>query len=379
MLIHIDRSAATDALSGSATGRRTHTSIENLLVAHFEGNHVVSLLPEDAATLREVSPVWSDRARRALDHADENYAQIAGLRADLPWSLEVGLGAGFDGEARVAPGDTRIIRASLHTFEKSHTVSCAALLGENATDADFFREIGLLLRAERRWGAVEMVHDTRGGGGSTMAPEYDRLAEKGHIVLAVADTDMRHPTGGEGGTYHKLRLKAERRPSYQRARPLPTRTAEGLVPLAVYEEAFAALHGVGDLRLAAIERLKSFMASAPTDILQYAHLKSGIRLHQIENPKTEAEGAYWGTIARGAGRDRCTRASSEQCKKRENCSCYVVDALGANALSDVVRWMQTAAPKERLAVLFSLSTNPELSSLAGEVLAWGIALPPILT
>lgn len=378
MLIHIDHTGVTDALSRNATSRRSHACIENLLLAHFEGNHVISLLPDDAADLQDASPAWSARARRALEHVEDSYAQIAGLRAELPWSLDLGLGAGFDGKAHDAQGGAKIIRASLHAFEKSHTLSCAALLGENATDADLLRELGLLRRTERRWEAVDMMHDARGGGGSTIAPEYERLADKGQIVLAVADTDMRHPSSGEGGTYHKLRLRAANRPEYQRARPLPTRTAEGLVPLDVYKEAFQSLHGHGEQRLGTIERLKKLMGSAPADILRYAHLKSGIRLHQVQNPKTKAEGDYWSEIAKSTGRDRCTQPSAGQCKK-DDCKCYVVDGLGANALSDVVEWMRTAAPRDRLPSLFGLSASPDLSSLADEVLAWGLALPPILT
>lgn len=103
MLIHLDGSAAADATSDSPTASRSHACIENLLLAHFEGNHVVSLLPGDAALLRDASPGWSGRARRGLDHIDENYAQIAGLRADIPWSIELGVGPELDGKAHDAP------------------------------------------------------------------------------------------------------------------------------------------------------------------------------------------------------------------------------------------------------------------------------------
>jgi signal transduction histidine kinase len=379
VLIHLDGSAVADATSGSPTASRSHACIENLLLAHFEGNHVVSLLPGDAALLRDAAPGWSARARRGLDHIDENYAQISGLRADIRWSLELGLGAEFDGKAHDAPGGTRIIRAPLHVFEKSHTLSFSTLLGESLTDADFFQQLGDLRRAERRWDGVEIVHETRGAGGSTFAPEYERLAAKGRILLAIADSDMRHPGSGVGGTLHRLQTRAGQHPDYQRARPLPTRTAEGLVPLDVYREALESLHGHGDQRLAALDRLKPFLRSAPSDITRYAHLKDGLRLYQIENPKTAAEGAYWRKIATNAGRDRCTWATTEQCTKKEECKCYVVDALGANALCDVVLWMKTKKSKRSLASRFDLARNTPLADLADEVVAWGLALPPVLT
>jgi hypothetical protein len=379
VLIHLDGSGAADTISGSATAGRSHACIENLLLAHFEGNHVVSLLPPDAATLRTASPAWSDRAQRALDHIDESYPQIAGLRADVPWSLDLGIGPGFDGKAHDSPGGHKVVRAALHAFERSRTASSAALLGENATDADFFQQIGLLRRAERRWDGVEMVHEARGTGGSTLAPEYERLAAGGNVLLAVADSDMRHPGDGGGGTFHRLQASATQRPDYQRARSLPARTAEGLVPLDVYREAFLFLHGDGDRRLSTLDRLRPFLRSAPSDITRYAHFKDGVRLHQVENPKTDAEGSYWREIARKVGRDRCTQPTTAQCTKRETCTCYVVDALGAAALSDVVRWMKTRKSKRALAASFNLSRSPALEAFADEVLAWGLALSPLLT
>lgn len=113
MLIHLDGSAVVDARSGNA---RSHACIENLLLAHFEGNHILSLVPQDATTLRAVR--WSDRAQRALDHADDNYSQIAGLREDISWSLELGLGPLFDDKAHEAASGRKVIRGCLHSFER---------------------------------------------------------------------------------------------------------------------------------------------------------------------------------------------------------------------------------------------------------------------
>lgn len=232
MLVHIDSSAVVDATSTSATAGRSHACIENLLLAHFEGNHVVSLLPDDAATL--YAAPWSARARRALEDIEEKYPQIAGLRGDISWSLELGLGLTFEAAEVEARNGRTVFRAPIHRFEKVHTTACSALLGENLTDAELFREFGLMRRAARRWEGVEMVHEARGTGGSTFAQEFRLFADRGKILLAVADADRRHPVGGFGDTYRKLEDEASARPAYQRARALHTRTVEGTVPLAVY-------------------------------------------------------------------------------------------------------------------------------------------------
>lgn len=379
MLIHLDSAAAADAISGSATAARSRAAIENLLLAHFEGNHVVSMLPEDAAALRMATPPWSERARRALDHIDEAYAQIAGLRADAPWALELGLEPSFDGKIHDLPGGAKVLRAQLHHFDKTHQASCAVLLGENSADADFLCQIGLMRRAERGWEAVDMVHEARGTGGSTFAPEYRQLADRGRILLAVADSDKRHPKGGHGGTYKKLEAEARGRPAYQRARCLPTRTAEGLVPLPVYGDAFRFPRDHGDRRLGSLTRLEQLLRFAPRDAILYADVKRGITIFQVDHFENEAERNYWGEIAKRAKRDQCTRSSLEQCTEREECRCYVVDALGDRALADVVTWMKARRSKRDLAARFGLAKNADLSALADEVLAWGLALPPLLT
>lgn len=378
MLIHLDGAAAADATSPSATAARSRACVENLLLAHFEGNHVVSLVPSDAATLRTVR--LSDRAQRALDHTEENYAQIAGLRGDISWSLELGIGPGFEAAGVETADGKTVLRAPLHRFESVYTTCCSALLGENLTDVRLFQQLGQMRRAERGWDAVDMIHEPRGTGGSTFASEYKVVADQGKMVLAIADTDRRHPASGVGETYRKLAAEASGRALYQRARALHTRTAESLVPLVVYAEAFRFPHDSGtDPRQGIIERLTPLLRSAPADMRHYADLKRGITLHQVENPKTEAEGEYWRGIAETARRDQCTKSTAEQCTKREECACYVVDALGDRALAAVLAWMQSRKSKKELATRFGLSQSPELCALAEEVLAWGLALPPLLT
>lgn len=379
MLIHVDSSAAADAASESATSARSRACIENLLLAHFEGNHVISLLPGDAAALRLVASPWSARAQRALEHIDENYAQVAGLREDISWSLELGLGPSFDGKAYGAASGRNVLRAPLPHFERFHTASRSLLLGENKTDAELFFELGMMRRADLGWEGVEIGHEIRGAGGSTLAPEYKQLADQGRILLAIADSDRRHDRGGFGGTYSKLAAEAQARPAYQRARPLHTRTGEGLVPISVYREAFRFPHEHGDHRLGGVARLEQLLRSARSDILLYADLKNGITLHHVEHAENSDEHDYWSDVAKAARRDQCTRSTADQCTKREECRCYVVDSLGDKALADVVTWMKTRASKKDLASRFGLSKNPDLTALADEVLAWGLALSPLLT
>ncbi len=374
MLVHIDESAVREATGEGDTAEKAQDCIETLLIAHLEGNHVISLRPEDVALL---SPLpWSRRARRALQHIDENFAQIGGLREEVAWSVEVGSGHDFNGGVVEFEG-RRVIRLDLRAFDQTRKAACTVLVGENPTDARLFVELGRMMLATRRWENVDLIHERRGGGGDTTHIEFASAADLGRIVLAIADTDQAHPSSRMGETYAKLEEAARGRPAHQQARRLHVRTAEGLVPLEVYRELFES----SPERLGCVTRIEQFLHSTPAEILRYAHLKNGIRLHQVEYPKTEAEGEYWLEIAKKTKRDRCNRSPSEACTRREECKCYVVDALGSKALEDVVVWLEKQRAKRTLAKRFGLTKNAqtELALLADEILAWGLAFGTVQT
>ena len=57
----------------------------------------------------------------------------------------------------------------------------------------------------------------------------------------------------------------------------------------------------------------------------------------------------------------------------------MVEGLGDHALADVLAWCKKQRSKKRLAERFGLAANTELTALAEEVLAWGLALSPLMT
>lgn len=273
MLIHLHESGSLDITSGSATAERSHEAVEHLLSAHREGSHVVSLRREDARALLDAPLEWSRGARRALQHIHENHPHIAGLRHDVPLLLELGLGAGFDGNAHDIGEGRKVIRAPLSAFTRRQNTARCALLGENRTDAALFEQLALMRRSQLRWDHLDVIHDLQHGGGDTTGIVFSGLADQGRVLLGIGDTDQRYPGSHEGGTFRKLVDAAARRPAYQRARPLHVRTAEGLIPLPVYRAVLTSPE-----RLTAVDRIEQLLRSAPADVLRYAHLKMDERI-----------------------------------------------------------------------------------------------------
>lgn len=375
MLVHIDASAIAEVLSETDSTGQAHECLENLLVAHFQGDHIVSIEPTFAEKLLHANVEWSRRAKRALRHIDENYSQIEGLRTEAGWSIEVGMGPTFNGKAQRIDSKRCVVRANLTAFAHTHNAMFTLILGENMTDAHLFCELALCMRAVRKWDGLHVQCEKDQGGGSTFAVVYEAKANAGRILLAIADTDQSHPAGGFGETYKNLKKAADEKSELHRVRSLPVRTAEGLVPLDVYREVCAN----SQQRLGVIARIETFLRSAPKDVLKYAHLKDGIRLHQVDHADNEGMKQTWTIWAKNARRDQCNRSSAERCTRKSDCTCFVVDALGGDALAKVVVWMQAQKSKKRLAQRFELSrdANTELAQLADEVLWWTLAFAPL--
>lgn len=380
MLLHIDASAIAEILAEGGSTPKSHECIENLLVAHAQGDHLVSIEPQFVHELLNAPAEWSRRAKRALRHIDENYPQIEGLRSEASWSIEVGKGTGFDGKARQINGQQWILRADVHAFDHTRKVMQTLLMGENMTDAHLFHELALCMRSVRKYDGLHLSCEKDQGGGSTFAQVYEVKANDGRILLAIADTDQSHPESGFGETYGKLKKAAETRFDLHRVRPLPVRTAEGLISLDVYREVFAQ----SPQRLGVVDRIAALLRSGPSYVLKYAHLKDGIRLYQVEYADNDGMRHYWTRIAQNAGRSQCTRTRKDSsvpnpCVSKSDCTCFVVDALGGDALSKVVEWMRGQKSKKRLAQRLGLSrnANTDLAKLADEVLWWTISFAPL--
>ncbi len=381
MLIHVDESGVTAALSASALAPRCHDAIEHLLSAHCEGSHVLSLRREDSRRLLGAPLEWSRGARRALRSIHDGHPVLAGLRADVPWSIELGSGAGFEGtppiEETLADG-RKLVRACLHAFDHRRKTARSVLLGEGPSDAPLFIQIGRMMLAARSWEHLRLTLAPDVGGGDTTVVKFKIWADGGQIVLAVCDTDRRYPQSGMGGTYHKVDLEARGRPAYYRARKIHVRTAESLIPVDVYREVLAS----SPERLANLDRLEPLVAANPR-ILSYANLKSGIKWFQVKRPRSEPEGAYWRGIAAAVSREGCNEPESPECQTREECRCYVVHPLGDTAVSRVVTWLQGQRDKRPVAERFRVSPeagrgrDADLSALADEIVSFGIALPPL--
>ncbi len=366
MLICIDVSGIDDAAGRGPGAAKSLAAIEHLLRAHHAGKHVVSVPSSAKRALHDRG--LSTLAYATLERIIVDRSQIEALRRDLHAHLLTGTGAAFE-PTEESPGEHRILRVHLHHFEDFEHASRAVLLGEDRTDAALFDCIGRAWLARMRWRAA-LAHELRGGGGSSLEDAFDGAARDGRLVLALADSDVTHPGGPTGQTWNKLAKAARGKPGFQRACALPVRTAENLIPLAVYDHALAphAPDARGTSSFGRLERLREGPAAPAW--AEHADLKHGVTLAEVQSLGDSASGHFWREVARCARRDACTRETP--CTSAEECGCFVVDGLGKHALERVVAWMKSQPPK-RVANLLDLGSSSHAAWVAERVVAWGIA------
>lgn len=329
MLVHLDASAIRDAIGAGETAARSQQCIDTLLLLHHEGHHLLSVTPEEIGKLVHLAPKLSPRARGALRRIESDALQILGLRSRLRWHLELGVGPAYDGRAHARVDARRVIRGALHDFDRVTRAGRATLMGENLTDIDFFVELARLALSLGRQGRITTSYEKVPGGGSTFAPLFADRADEGRILLAIADSDRQEPGGSAGETWRELEKKLKKdgqdRPHYQRARCLPVRETENLIPPDVYDAVFT--HGgKKDARVRAVEKLR-----------------------------------------RSSTADRAHADVKSQ--------------LGSKVLAQVVDWIRRERPARsaEIASLFGLATDEALAELCAEIIAWGCAFPEMLT
>ena len=367
MLIRIDSSGVEDAAGDGPTAASSLDALEMLLRAHGQGKHVLSVEATARKALRD-RPL-SHLARASLDRIVADRASIESLRKSLRHHLVAGVGPAFDGSEE-RQGDRVVLKAPLHHFSGDfERAGRSVLVGEDRTDVELFECFGRAWLAKKGW-RTELACELRGGGGSSIADVFEGAAADGRIVLALADSDATCPDGALGQTCHKLLKAAEGKPSFQRARSLPVRAAENLIPLSIYDEALAP-HTADHTGTSAFGRLETLSKRpVPPAWKDHADLKDGLTLAHVEGMADSPGGQFWRDVATRAGRGECWR--QPRCKKREECSCFVTDGLGKQVLARVVRWMK-AQPPRHVGNLLDFGAAPHVDDVTDQVVAWGIA------
>lgn len=368
MIIEIDSSAVDDALGHGTSAQTSRECIENLLLAHHDGKHIVGLEKDAAMALEKLQGVWSSRAVGALQNIRGQYSEIRGLRRRLKWTIRVGVGPEYMTKSVESEGKTCIHVPVHHWRDLARVANGAGLLGENLVDTQFYKILGEAYLAENGW-KWSLCFDEIPGGGDTTAPVLQKKVDEEKLTLAIVDNDRSFPGDMLGKTAR--RAQKIQRSALQHLRVLHVRDAENLIPSTLYEQAF---HGTADFA----EPLQHLKEAEARNSLQpwrdYADIKEGITLLDIALMSNRDCASFWRTAAKDLQRHECTKPNDGTAcgQDKKNRRCFVTPAFGDQVFKTVVSWMEKQ-DRKRIAKLLCFPKTRGLAELGEMVIAWGIA------
>lgn len=212
------------------------------------------------------------------------------------------------------------------------------LLTENVADADFFVSVARHFFSVILGGEVPLEIDSRGVGGSQMSVEFRRERdERGSVVMAVVDSDRKHPGCGLGQTASKVPgRKGVVRKGFVHV--LGVREAENLVSVEWIRRVLSEESEYEKLGM-----LQEFFNRAPKSRF-FLDIKGGMSLQKYERAD-EAEKRFVEEVVGGDPKTTARVCGEEACpRERGKCSCMVYQGLGDRLLVRVTRLLNDEPP-----------------------------------
>jgi hypothetical protein len=286
MLIKIDSSVVNNE-DQSTWEQETVNALELLALARREGKHA---LIGDRKTLKTISQCTdlSRNARQIYNKLSfENTQQFEAYRAVVTRYIEI-----------INPctvpqlfnySGKQVIKVPPKFFNDSAKVQQTVLLCENEQDAIFYEKIARVYLVWKDMKFIQLKYSPRGGGGSSIAPQYARIQEeKQNICLCIADSDKIAPNGDLGETAKQI--KDDPKCIITELFILDLHEIENLIPNSILNNLCS---GNNSDRQKALAILEAIEKSPVKDLRKFLDIKNGTRLEKIVNTKNSGVKDYW--------------------------------------------------------------------------------------
>jgi len=262
-------------------------AIENLIVAHIHGWHVLVLSRGVLDTLGQVDAL-SLRHRTVLEvYIGEKLSTLAGQAASVSRKIECCIREANGGAERID-----IIEIALTDFNDIENCFKSRFLVENSdSDGKFYVSVAQMLGSDGQM-LLPLAFDYENGGGSTTAAQARRLMQRPRPLLIVVDSDRSHPDDREGDTARQVRSQFQGGPvgAAHKLIVTPVRSVENFVPPSLGADFLSGKPESLEVcaALATLDELESDGAMDPsTSALCYINLKKGIKIGAYRKGKAE--------------------------------------------------------------------------------------------
>lgn len=347
MLIIIDDSIEVH-LERLVTDRRFLECIDNLLIAHRKGLHIIS---GSLGAIRALIRAFNKRSELVgvlRKIAAQGYERSALIAAVTDYIVV---------QARDTPSIVKEGRAGRSAycvpftyFTSFSSVSASCLVAEDSDDVKLYIsviEAYMFFKARVLQGLTYQVKGVGGGGSSTADQFRDRAVEG--PTLAVVDSDRKHPQGGLGSTALAIeRIAASiKERTVSDVEVLKCHELENIIPRSLILDCIEVRDGVTFGQC--VDDICRHMMDGTEDTV-YLDLKNGIRgWDYLVREPVEARDYYMTNAQRFPLVGLCV---SPKCQNRDSCTCIHVNGFGGGILGRAAAKATNLTPQKKSEYFF---------------------------
>ena len=264
--------------------------IENLIYCHRQGNHVFFPGQRVLEWIIDQHNIFSQSQRSSALEIKESAPFYQGIIKDAAFVvLIVPAGAPL-----VAERENDFALLHINRFSNSTVLERGKILVENAeTDGAFFRALCECLARSAgfaRVPSIEFMH----GGGSTIGPEYERVANGNRPVVCIVDSDRCSPKAPLGDTAEAIRkIQGTEVNPLATSWVLDVREAENFIPLEVTRDLYLNNPHVQNV-ITKLECFKTHDEKSKSEdrFIRWFDMKNGFRRSYFKQPKCAGSQNY---------------------------------------------------------------------------------------
>jgi hypothetical protein len=360
---------------------RLMACLENLLIAHFEGKHMLIAKPKTLSNYQRESKL-SERAKAALAKIKQ-FVRKNGLDIKTEFLFYVQVVAASQSEITISVNEQHtIVNMPIGYFEDSSATQKTIILGEHINDAEFFLHLVrayLTTKKALKTAQIKIQAKPTHGGGSSISDIFQALCKDKTFCLCLVDTDCKVPGTTFGNTAKNLGLNQNKQQEWQnschflsngfirieknsalsKAFAINVHEIENLIPTVLIEN--SSPKTMNNQFFDKIDVLKKWERNKTKEWRKFIDIKNGLRCYDIKKHK------YWADFIKTVLQEK---QDCNECHKRTECEMIFWVGLGDKILSQVVEYMaKTTSPK--IAEFFDFNKNDNsLVELTNELLTW---------
>lgn len=375
MLIKIDKSLVDNQQNAQKWSDEIIFTLENLALAAREGKHFVIAERETLKKIIECPDL--NRNQKAIYKTLLNKsAEFREYLSIVSKYIEICQPCPYPHIDSSSGKD--IIKVSPKFFDDSETIQKTILLCENSEDTIFYEQITNFYRFRQKIKGIRIDFEPRGGGGSTIADEYNNIQqEKKRLCLCIVDSDKIAPHSSLGNTAKKIQEIDNSDEIKTELLILDVRDIENLIPNSILSEI---IDGNND-REKAWTIFNAIQNSHVSEIRNFLDIKEGTLLKTIINNTSQETKLFWEDkfieiLNFNTNIDQWC-VDNWQCQKKTKCDCYISLGFGKKTLDDTNSWFNSQTNLKVLSSMIDQSLYLEWERIGKKIMNWCLAQSPI--